>query len=1186
MKKILKSALLLVFAACTLNAMADTAVLSMNMGENGAAAASANSITGAAGCDAEGFTIAITGNTSKNWSAGNGSITYNGTTYTTLKNSNGAQNTVTLPTGMYASKVEFIATTNADTGNGVLNEFNGSSTSDAVNSNKDYANPTSIVKMIATPVNSFTFTFGTKQVCFIAIVTYSSDATPVCAEPQIAFGAWDEANHGFPTTISSNEAGVTLYYAVNGGEYTAYSAPFIVAAEAVVTAKATKAGYSDSDIATETAPMHADGDAPTTITWLVGNEATPTVVSGKAEHIAQAKVTAGTGLTTGTKNNYAANNGNTMVTYVPATSNAGNDPSVMIEYSVNMKKGVTFALTSVSYDALKAGTDGASFSWTYTVDGNESDNHIVTQDNLIRDNNTSNTPPLNHVETINAAAGRKVTVRFFVSGFANTKTFALSNIQLNGIISGDPEVRTFTDFKVEFRDDPYTVILPASGTLPDGVTIAGTTYNGVQHGIYGGTITVPVDGPVKFTIGACQYSGGNIAIKKDGADYMTVSNIAPCGEVKPNYNQFVTWTYNVEEAATLTFVLPGNVFVPYFFAEATDYVPQAEVRYYDIDGTTLIGSEIVDGGTPLVYLYDASSVTVASGKAFRGWFASANLDAVKIPAGTIVTEDISLCAHTSDIEVPAVGKIFEYDIRKPYFYPEDHEAFAMTNAKYKDAQHGWQFSANGTIAVNVAGNAVIKLSLCQHSNAGTIVCTDGNGTQVGDAINVPVANDGDGVAITYNGPATTLTFTLTNSGYVHIVKVFNVDVIPTKNAAGYYVLGANDGAGLLLLLDMVQDGDKIFLPNGTYDFANTTLTEINYSISLIGQSMMGVNIVNHPLTAGMNNSETLHLRGTNIYMQDLGVRCDVSYEGSIAGGVGIALQDRGDKNILKRVNLQGNQDTYLSSGHPTQRGWIEDGRIEGTVDYICGGGNIWFENINFYNNPRSNADVIFAPNTDAATVYGYVVNNSTIDGDAAQAGKWNLARGWQKSPAVTFLNTTCLIAPSTQGYTHMSADLVCRFHEYNTHLEDGTPITGHNLDGLNYSASSDAIYLSDAGVYTYANVIMGDDNWDAKTIAADAVADEENIDADGAYLIEDEGAFVAVLKGSDLNPDNYAGKTMRKANSRGGFGQPVKIQGSGTGLENVVNRASMHDTKLLRDGQLLIIRDGKTYSAQGQLISK
>ena len=155
------------------NSDTSEAILSWQLGTNGADATAANSITGATGSAAEGFTIAITGNAGKNWTQGNGTITYNGTSYKTLKNSNGAQNTITLPTGMYAHKVEFYAVTNDGETKGKLSEFNGSSCSDDVNSLKDYSNPTYIAKEFDTGVNSFTFTFSTKQVCFIAVVSYN-----------------------------------------------------------------------------------------------------------------------------------------------------------------------------------------------------------------------------------------------------------------------------------------------------------------------------------------------------------------------------------------------------------------------------------------------------------------------------------------------------------------------------------------------------------------------------------------------------------------------------------------------------------------------------------------------------------------------------------------------------------------------------------------------------------------------------------------------------------------------------------------------------------------------------------------------------------------------------------------------------------------------------------------------------
>ena len=204
MRKIFTFAVAALFSASML---ADTAILSWQLGDNGAYAEAANSITGAAGSLAEGWTIAITGNTSKNWSAGNGKFFLNGDSIMTLKNSNGAQNTVTLPEGLYASQVEFYVVNNNDSEKGILKEFDGETLKDSVHSLNDYDNPTIIVKTLETPKNEFTFTFATKQVCFIAIVTYSDQAPE---EPK-PYGllSWQLGENGAEATAANSITGAT-----------------------------------------------------------------------------------------------------------------------------------------------------------------------------------------------------------------------------------------------------------------------------------------------------------------------------------------------------------------------------------------------------------------------------------------------------------------------------------------------------------------------------------------------------------------------------------------------------------------------------------------------------------------------------------------------------------------------------------------------------------------------------------------------------------------------------------------------------------------------------------------------------------------------------------------------------------------------------------------------------------------
>lgn len=177
---------------------ADTAVLSWQMGENGADATAANSITGATGCAAEGWTITISGNDTKKWNAGNGKIFLNGDSVMTLKNSKGAQNTITLPEGLYASKIEFYAVTNDSTAKGVLTEVDGVACKDSVESLKDYDHPTYIAKELETPTGKFTFTFKNKQVCFVAVVTYSNVA-PEAPKPT-AILSWQMGANGAEAT--------------------------------------------------------------------------------------------------------------------------------------------------------------------------------------------------------------------------------------------------------------------------------------------------------------------------------------------------------------------------------------------------------------------------------------------------------------------------------------------------------------------------------------------------------------------------------------------------------------------------------------------------------------------------------------------------------------------------------------------------------------------------------------------------------------------------------------------------------------------------------------------------------------------------------------------------------------------------------------------------------------------------
>lgn len=942
-----------------------------------------------------------------------------------------------------------------------------------------------------------------------------------------------------------------------------------------------------------------------TVKWTVGNESAATIESDAADGVKDTKVAVGAGLTVvGTKSNYDANNGNAMVQYQPAESNAGAVATVMIEYSVKMKKGVTFTLTGLSYDALKDGTDNASYSWSYAVDGVESTITDVSKDDLVRNNNTTGTPALNHAETINATAGQNVSLRIYVSGFANNKKLALSNIVLTGTINGEEEVRTFTDFQIDFRSETPTFVLPEGGVQPSNVSFANLNYKDAQHGIQGGTITVNVDGPVKFTLGGCSWGNG-IAISKNDEALTTIDNKVGCDNsgVGSGYTKFVTWTYNVEEAAVLTFTVNG--YLPYFFAEACDFVPQVEVRYYDTDGKTLIGSEIVNGGSKLAYKYNAESVTVAAGKAFRGWFDGTTLTSLKVAEGIELYDDLNLFAKATDIEVAQLGAIFNYDLTQKSFYIEDHELLSTEGGVFHDSKHGWVFSNGNTLSVQVAGNALLIVGVCEESATGTTEVKDADGNVVGSLqVEKKVTGDGSKQSISYKGEATTLTFHFTATNYIHNLKVYNISELPEKGETGYYEIAPNDGAGFILALESAKEGDKIFLPNGVYDFGEAVNTQISKNnISIIGQSMEGTIIKNAPnfYNEGLGQTATLFIPTSvsGTYMQDLTLQNAMDYYAAIAaglqGGRACSLQDEGNHTVLKNVRMLSYQDTYYGKTAGS-RHYFEDCEIHGTVDYLCGGSTVYFKNNLLYCEKRNanggGSDCITANGgKDDKGDKGYVFEGCTIKSECPVV---SLGRAWSDQARTYFLNT---LVDYSAGEFSFSGSGIQRwtqtgintnpteYGEYNTHLADGTVLTpASNVVTFNKGSEvqMETVLSAERAAELTMDYTLGEWAATAKTDATQAVCDLKNIEDEAIYLVEALNGNAELMLGSQLKEEVFpedSGTTVRKANARGGFGW--KAGEEPQGVENTKAAEAKKAVKVFRDGQVVILRDGREFNVLG-----
>ena len=510
----------------------------------------------------------------------------------------------------------------------------------------------------------------------------------------------------------------------------------------------------------------------------------------------------------------------------------------------------------------------------------------------------------------------------------------------------------------------------------------------------------------------------------------------------PDNGEIKSIEYNkVDDQSTLVTVVvaAGNQTLTYKFTVA--FKPDYTLTYYNTDGSVLEATQQVEKDSPIATLRNNDGVIVADGKAFRGWFVEAD-GGRKYTTDDIVTGPTSLYAVATDIEVASDVNRYTYTLTDPYFYAEDHEGFRPTGGAFHDKQHGWSFGADDKIDIISGRHSLIFVTGCKYSNASTIKLMKGE-TEVG-SITLDKKSDGVMQSIEYTGEAGTLSLVADGGMYIHKLIVANLgDASTEKNELGYYVCEAGNAGNFLTMLDLANANSSatertcIFLPDGTYDLGKTVLTTVSgNNISIIGQSMGKTIIKNAPdvKNEGIGTTATLYVTGKNLYMQDLTLENALDYYKSGSAGRAVCLQDKGDGTICKNVKMLSYQDTYYSNNNNGKYYW-EDSEIHGTVDFLCGGGDVYYNRCKFVVEKRQ-ADgkggcTIAAPYTDGSK-WGYVMNECVVDN---YAENFNYGRAWGGTPRLAYLNTT-LLQPEkiikdrfTVGGMNVPAD---KFVEYNT----------------------------------------------------------------------------------------------------------------------------------------------------------
>ena len=630
--------------------------------------------------------------------------------------------------------------------------------------------------------------------------------------------------------------------------------------------------------------------------------------------------------------------------------------------------------------------------------------------------------------------------------------------------------------------------------------------------------------------------------------------------------------------------------------------PMLTLSYIGVDGETVLGTQQVEKDAEIgEFAVDIANVSsLRNGYKARGWFKQ-NYVGEKYTTASTFAEDSKLYAVETEIEVASTSRKYEFNLADKFFYAEDHEAFTPqegAQCKFHDTTHGWSVYNGDKIDLLVGPKAIISIATCRYGHLDKILVKKGEET-LAELQGMDADTDGKVVSYTYEGEEGTLTLEMTTSGesYIHSVKIANVAETNYEQDGQWLFVKAGDVSSFIDALEVANGtaGDDrvfIFLPNGTYDLGTAVQTPISRNnVSLIGESMEGTIIKNAPPTSkeGLMSASTIHNTGNNLYMQDLTLQNDLDYYSAGSAGRANAFHDGGDKTIAKNVKLMSYQDTYLTPANK-QTYW-ETSEIHGAVDFICGGGDIFFEKCDLVTESRKKGEksgeaTIVAPQPQTAEKFGYVFNNCTIENQAATFNfgrAWGGASGATVGPMAAYLNTTLNQPNEIRGTRFITAGMneaADKFKEYNSMDKDGNVVSPasnvlkftHSTGDKEYetilTADEAAGYALDKvftdwkpADYTVqveapaAELKDGTISWTPANNGAIAYAIFKN----GQLLgITEESSFVveAVAETGEAAPrraeaaDKY---TIRAANARGGFGEAKEVKDAATGISTVKN---------------------------------
>ncbi|MFF3444364.1 pectinesterase family protein [Streptosporangium sp. NPDC002721] len=234
----------------------------------------------------------------------------------------------------------------------------------------------------------------------------------------------------------------------------------------------------------------------------------------------------------------------------------------------------------------------------------------------------------------------------------------------------------------------------------------------------------------------------------------------------------------------------------------------------------------------------------------------------------------------------------------------------------------------------------------------------------------------------------------------------------------------------------------------------------------LGSSPSNTLIVNNrsAYTSGTSGSYTALISGRDVTAENLTFSNDLDESTIPSGHQAVALRLDGDRTTMTNVRVLGDQDTLLVND--SARAYVRNSYVEGTVDFIFGGGTIVFHSCDIHEK-RSTGGPITAASTAAGKTYGYLFYRSRITG--AANNNTSLGRPWRPDAQVLYRESTLSATIATaQPWTNMSSNTWqnARFLEYRN--------TGA---GATVNSNRPQLGDSQAANYTPQRYLAGSDGW-------------------------------------------------------------------------------------------------------------